>query len=623
VIYARNYLVVSRLCQKHFKTFKKDKELDQWGSRLLDESVDVNVASLDFLVSQVSGMKELLHQHYSYLYRHFYAYDMDYPSLDIPAGTVDSMLIVTSEELMHWRELDAVYVTMEFGFVNRATQEALKEHTLLQIEQNVFIPQCIEDIFFILSKVTHRALSTGSESNVMGVGNRILETIRETPPGDYDKHSFLYRLVTNKAFFGRCIERKSVSSKALARILNGPKRNTNTSNNSVYHTGHNSVHHTPHKGENLSGFSTPNKNNSSTNNTTTNNTATTTNATNTSTTTTTAPRTTSSTTSLTHMLFSATEEAFTTPGSPAIGLVNTITDITNVSLTGMNWWLSDQLSPYLGTIEGEAEGSSGIASGIASGIGIGGGGIAMKDSTPLSNSGNNNSNNAATEGTFVPGSPTLPPAGRIPLPPTNPANYNTPNKQSNKQHKSPTNSTNNNNSTNTLNSTYNSVNSMSTVFSAPTSTSSALSLDEMLLNALVGDESTDNDGYNYYTEPLTLSDFDTSYNTAFGAYTTSGSTSGTGSTTNNTTLCTDEFEHSMRVDELRARLTLSEDDWVVQLNTLCTIASCTGTLRCICSSGVGIADIYKTNSTNGNSGKSSSSPIEIILQVRMHMRSVF
>ena len=136
------------------QTFKRDKELESWTVRLLDEAVECNVGGLDALVEQVAAMKGMLHQHYTFLYSSFHAYDViETKPTSANIGTTSSsaylepMLIVTQEELLQWRELDALYVTIEFGFIQHATKQALQELHLLEIESLVYIPQCVEDVF--------------------------------------------------------------------------------------------------------------------------------------------------------------------------------------------------------------------------------------------------------------------------------------------------------------------------------------------------------------------------------------------------------------------------------------------------------------------------------------------
>lgn len=548
-----------------FKTFKRDKELEQWSVRSLDESAECNVGSLDFLTSQVAGIKELVHQHYSFLYNNFCDYDVD--GVPEPAGVavMESMLIVTPEELLQWRELDALYVTMEFGFVQRASQEALKEKELIEVENSVFLPQCIEDIFFVLNKVSERALSTGSESNIFSIGNRIIEAIRETPPQEYDKHSVLYRIVTSAMFYHHCIARRAVSGRALTRIINGPRRSApsssklNTpmkdsfaSNGNSSSGGNNSTYSTPAKG--LVGS-----------------------------------------TSLAQMILGNSEDGAyysnTLPSSPAMGLASALSDVASVSLTGVNWWLADQLSPYLkaddnsGSAAANPPTAAGPPLGMTQGSRVassGNMGIAMQDTPSPCNNGTAGS--GANNTTIS--SPPQSTHGRAPLPPTG-GGFNTPAKPPNGNnrlvaHTSPPVSNNGRNSA-TTSGEYS---------SAPVSAPSNLSLDQLLLNALVGEEDSDNDDDQYGTsvDVSAVLQYRTLVDTAEGAF------------------------YIDRVDEMRHRLPLCEADWVVQLNTLCMVVSCIGSLKSTYQRGSGVAAIYKAPVNNGTN-KSGGGPIDILLQV--------
>jgi hypothetical protein len=68
---------------------------------------------------------------------------------------------VSRGELNRWRELDAVYISLEFGYVGYAVTNALLEKGLLEVEEGAYVPQAIEDVFFLLQKVAERSLCTG------------------------------------------------------------------------------------------------------------------------------------------------------------------------------------------------------------------------------------------------------------------------------------------------------------------------------------------------------------------------------------------------------------------------------------------------------------------------------
>jgi hypothetical protein len=550
-----------------FKTFKRDKELDQWSVRLLDETAECNVGSLDFLVSQVAAMKSMVHQHYAYHYSTFHDYDplaelLNGAPTSAPASTdgsssagssgsaiLENMLIVTQDELLQWRELDALYVTMEFGFLQRATQQALRELQLIETEAGVYIPQCVEDVFFVLRKVCERALGTGSESNLFSVGNRVLELVRYTAPDEYDRHSMLYRVVTSKAFYRKCAARKEASGRALQRILDGPASRSRASNKKPGSGG--SSYSTPSKpapsGKGIASSSSGAQLG-------------------------TPAAASSSTTSLAAMLLGGADEngyySGTLPSSPAaLGIANAITDVAAVSLTGMNWWLADQLSPYLSGTDGA--GGTGEAAGEAGNRGSSAnlGGIAMQSTTPEKNPGSGNQSVASGRPLLPPTAGAHTPAGKAAAGSSSSSlNYSPPSSANGKAALS------------------------SGTGSAPASSKSALGLDELLLSALVGDDESDTDDV--------FSDTIDSANQISAA-------EGVG--------CVDGFDFSVAVEAQRDKLTLSERDWVVQINTLSMVAGSLASLQSVCGKGRSIGLIYETADRRG--GGRSSGPTELLMQV--------
>lgn len=133
--------------------------------------------------------------------------------------------------------------------------------------------------------------------------------------------------------------------------------------------------------------------------------------------------------------------------------------------------------------------------------------------------------------------------------------------------------------------------------SAPISVASNLSLDQLLLNALVGDEDSDPDDDLFSTPAADVS--------TVLQYRTVGETADGGAF------------YIDRLDEMRHQLPLCEADWVVQLNTLCMVASCISALKSTYQRGSGVAAIYKPAPSYGTCKATAASggPIEILMQV--------
>ena len=86
-------------------------------------------------------------------------------------------VMVTAQEKNRWRELDAVYIALEFGYIRNSIEEALSGPGLLEVEKGVFVPQAVEDVFFLMQRVVERALATGNQGSAFSVGNYIVEVL--------------------------------------------------------------------------------------------------------------------------------------------------------------------------------------------------------------------------------------------------------------------------------------------------------------------------------------------------------------------------------------------------------------------------------------------------------------
>ena len=206
------------LAQECFIQFKEDKKLDNWHTRINNnnsnsnsnnDNNDVSILALDFLLSQMAAMREVVNHYYNFLTLH-----------DITIGS--------NEELNKWRELDAVYISLEYGYLTHAVGDAIDESNLLDIESGtVYVPQAVEDFFFLLLRVTERAISTGSSHSILAVGNKIIEFL--DPSNDYN----IYSLITTKISFRGVTRNKKVNFKKAQEQSNCVGRNATNNANSA------------------------------------------------------------------------------------------------------------------------------------------------------------------------------------------------------------------------------------------------------------------------------------------------------------------------------------------------------------------------------------------------------
>jgi hypothetical protein len=205
-----------------FITFQKDRELDKWSQRLLDNDADsTGLKALDFLLSQLASMRELVTRHYQYMH------EVLSPLSSDGEGYVEEMLLVSPDEFLRWREMEAVYITMEYGYIQRATNDALCETALLEVEAEALVPQALEDIFFLFGRICERALSTGSEHCAFAVGSNIAEMLRgpdglrgeEGEDEPVQDGELLRRWLRSKDTFKHSFRANRVSTVAIDKVL--------------------------------------------------------------------------------------------------------------------------------------------------------------------------------------------------------------------------------------------------------------------------------------------------------------------------------------------------------------------------------------------------------------------
>jgi len=192
-----------------FQKFQQDKQVDKVQQKLLlqGSSIATKVEAmatfhqLDSLLSQMAAMRDIVNQYYAFI-----------RSATSMEGEED---VDTCSETNRWRELDAVYVALEYSYLDQAVKDALTESSLLEVESSsVLVPQAVEDVLFLLQKGAERSLSTGSEQSIFAVGGKIIEVLDAKEDGGFS--SFLI----TRRIFRNCISSRRVN---LSR-LNKPQQ---------------------------------------------------------------------------------------------------------------------------------------------------------------------------------------------------------------------------------------------------------------------------------------------------------------------------------------------------------------------------------------------------------------
>lgn len=156
--------------------FQKDKNLENWHQRVLNASryedrsdgdgslkteLPFSILTLDNLVAQVAAMREIVGTYYAFLDNQFSS----------------EVTLYDASELNQWRELDVMYMSLEAGYLTHAVADATSETALVEVQTGVLVPQCIEDTFFIVTRVAERCMSTLAHQALMTVANKILEIV--------------------------------------------------------------------------------------------------------------------------------------------------------------------------------------------------------------------------------------------------------------------------------------------------------------------------------------------------------------------------------------------------------------------------------------------------------------
>jgi hypothetical protein len=205
------HLRVIEASQSCFTQFKADKRLDEWHRKLMAQDV-FSVVALDALLSQMVAMREVASQYYSFLdsIRLLFAVDADAEAYAAANSNLCTLLsIVSPEERRQWRELDASYIALEIGYLEHTVKEALGQPELLEAEVGALVPQAVEDAFYLLHRVSERALGAGSESAALAVGNRIIELL-DPAAADLGGAAIFLFVSDKRRFFG-CHKQRRLS----------------------------------------------------------------------------------------------------------------------------------------------------------------------------------------------------------------------------------------------------------------------------------------------------------------------------------------------------------------------------------------------------------------------------
>ena len=140
------------------KAYSEEKNMDMWLQRI-QKKESLNLLSLDTLLQTIAQILSLLSDYQLFLSNKLANY-------------------LPSEREKHLiRELEANYIALEYGYLTSTLSEALESTAWLEIENNVFTAQSVEDACFIVSKVLDRCLLSKSEVALIAILSKIIEVL--------------------------------------------------------------------------------------------------------------------------------------------------------------------------------------------------------------------------------------------------------------------------------------------------------------------------------------------------------------------------------------------------------------------------------------------------------------
>ncbi len=252
------------------RQFQKDKNLESWHQRVLNASrhddgtvnnsngsgsgsggggvLPFSILTLDNLVAQVAAMREIVGTYYAFLDK--YSIEGGGPSdADTGAGTpspfsTSTVFIYDVTELNQWRELDVMYMSLESGYLSHAVAEATQEAALVEVQTRVMVPQCIEDTFFIVTRVAERCMSTLAHQALMMIANRILEIVDvsnaaralEQEPNNVALQRRPPMLLQEQRVFRGCSRRGAIDLAILTALAAHDKDSSSNDHGGDYHS---------------------------------------------------------------------------------------------------------------------------------------------------------------------------------------------------------------------------------------------------------------------------------------------------------------------------------------------------------------------------------------------------
>ena len=212
-----------------FEQFKADKSVHAWQEKLLTHEIGgsdkYNISSLDYILSQMAAMRDVVDRYYEFI-----GEVLNEGSAEVVAAGV---------ERSRWRELDAIYIALECGYISYATDEALRERALLETETGgVYTPQAVEDVFYLFARAAERSIQTLSPNSMLAIGGRIAEYLDPHGSGSAGGgRRGLYAFLSDRDLYRGCVESNAIRSRLHEDVGSGTGRSVDMGAAAIFTDG--------------------------------------------------------------------------------------------------------------------------------------------------------------------------------------------------------------------------------------------------------------------------------------------------------------------------------------------------------------------------------------------------
>lgn len=205
---------IVELIWDYYLQFIQDKNLESFKMKLHENEI-VNLSLLDQLLEQYAQIAGIINRYLSFFET---LYD-NYQLCESAAVNIPLNLNLQSYESKK-KELDWFYIVLESGYMKYVLNEAYRETRLLNIEGDCFIPQFVEDIVFLLMKISQRCMQWESNQCITIMHMRLVEFLELIEcddnsrifPADTGSDIKISQVVTCKDIFYGAYSRGSVGN---------------------------------------------------------------------------------------------------------------------------------------------------------------------------------------------------------------------------------------------------------------------------------------------------------------------------------------------------------------------------------------------------------------------------